>query len=145
MEQLLTTKLFIPYTRPELISRPRLIEQLNGGLHSKLTLISAPAGFGKTTLAIEWLGNLRGDAKKETQTENRIAWLSLDESDNDYSRFLNYFVAALNRAVGEETAIGKGISSMLQAAQPPSIEATLTPLINEITAVPYRIILIPPD
>jgi len=96
-------------------------------------------------LAIEWLGNLRGDAKKETKTENRIAWLSLDESDNDYSRFLNYFVAALNRAVGEETAIGKGISSMLQAAQPPSIETTLTPLINEITAVPYRIILILDD
>jgi LuxR family maltose regulon positive regulatory protein len=68
---LLTTKLFIPPKRPELVSRPRLIENLNEGLHCKFTVISAPAGFGKTTLVTEWLDNLRVDAKKETQTENK--------------------------------------------------------------------------
>lgn len=68
---LLTTKLFIPPKRPELVSRPRLIKKLNEGLHRKLTLISAPAGFGKTTLVTEWLDNLRVDVKKETQTENK--------------------------------------------------------------------------
>jgi len=84
---LLTTKLFIPSTRPELVHRTRLIERLNKGLHRKMTLISAPAGFGKTTLVTEWLDILRSDAKKETQIENRIAWLSLDEGDNDLARF----------------------------------------------------------
>ena len=81
MEQLLTTKLYIPPTRPELVPRPRLLEQLNEGVRSgrKLTLISAPAGFGKTTLVSEWVDNLRLDAAKESQIENRIAWLSLDE------------------------------------------------------------------
>ncbi len=77
MEQLLNTKLYIPPTRPELVPRSRLIERLDGGLHRKLTLISAPAGFGKTTLVSEWADNLRLDAKKENQIGNRIAWLSL--------------------------------------------------------------------
>jgi LuxR family maltose regulon positive regulatory protein len=69
---LLTTKFFIPSTRPELVLRPRLIEQLNGGLHRKMTLISAPAGFGKTTLVCEWVDNIRLDAKKEHQRVFRI-------------------------------------------------------------------------
>ena len=70
---ILVTKLFIPPTRPELVPRPRLIERLDAGLHRKLTLISAPAGFGKTTLVTEWLDSLRLDAQKENQNENRIA------------------------------------------------------------------------
>ena len=94
MEQLLTTKLFIPPTRPELVPRPRLIERLDRGLHRKLNLISAPADFGKTTLVTEWLENLEGDAQKENQIEYKIAWLSLDESDNNQDRFLSYFIAA---------------------------------------------------
>ena len=68
----LVTKLFIPAARPELVSRPRLIEQLDEGLNRKLTLVSAPAGFGKTTLVTEWLGNLRGDTREEKQFKNRI-------------------------------------------------------------------------
>ncbi|GAF71880.1 unnamed protein product, partial [marine sediment metagenome] len=94
---ILVTKLYIPPTRPELVPRPRLIERLNEGLHRKLTLISAPAGFGKTTLVTEWLDSLRLDAKNETQTKNKFAWLSLDEGDNELVRFLTYFIAALNR------------------------------------------------
>ncbi len=144
-ESLLTTKLFIPSTRPELVPRPRLIECLNEGLHRKLTLISAPAGFGKTTLVTEWLGNLRVDAKKENQIENRIAWLSLDDGDNDPARFLTYFIAALNRAEGIDATYGKGALSMIQSPQPPPTETTLTSLINEIAAIPGKIILILDD
>jgi len=102
---LLTTKLYIPPARPELVSRPRLIEQLNAGLDRKLTLISAPAGFGKTTLLSEWIhsgvssreygeGEEHEPAGEVSLTlysllpTPRFAWLSLDEGDNDAARFL---------------------------------------------------------
>jgi len=142
VEQLLTTKLFIPPTRPELVPRPRLITLLNDGLHRKLTLISAPAGFGKTTLVTEWLDNLRWDAKNETQAKNKIAWLSLDEGDNSPVRFLTYFIVALQTI---EANIGKVTLSMLQSPQPPPTETILTPLINEIAAIPDKILLILDD
>ena len=101
---ILTTKLYIPPTRLELVPRPRLIERLNEGLHRKLTLVSAPAGFGKTTLASDWLRQLDVPA----------AWLSLDEGDNDPVRLLVYFVAALGTI---EPNIGKGALSALQSPQ----------------------------
>jgi LuxR family maltose regulon positive regulatory protein len=82
---LLQTKLYIPPIRPDLVSRPRLIEQLNAGLHHKLTLISAPGGFGKTTLLSEWIA----------ACGRPVAWLSLDKGDNDLARFLTYLVTAL--------------------------------------------------
>jgi LuxR family maltose regulon positive regulatory protein len=75
---ILTTKLYIPPVRPELVSRPRLIERLNAGLDRKLTLISAPAGFGKTTLMSEWVN----------ESKRPVAWLSLDDNDNDLQRFV---------------------------------------------------------
>jgi len=143
-ESLLTTKLFIPPTRPKFVPRPQLIERLSAGLHCKLTLISAPAGFGKTTLVTEWLDNLHQDAKKENQVEKRIAWLSLDESDNDLVRFLTYFIAALNQIKGID-AFGKGALSMLQSPHPAQTEAILTSLINEIAVTNVRIILILDD
>ena len=142
---ILVTKLFIPPTRPELVSRPRLIERLNGGLYRKLTLISAPAGFGKTTLVTEWLDNLRLDSENGIQAENKIAWLSLDEGDNDPARFLAYFIAALSQIEGIEATFGKGVMSMLQSPQPLPTETILTPLINEIAAVPDKIIFILDD
>ena len=71
MEHLISTKLFVPPSRADLVPRARLIEKLNAGLDRKLILICAPAGFGKTTLVSEWLDTLRGNAQKETQTENR--------------------------------------------------------------------------
>jgi len=123
VEQLLTTKFYIPPARPELVPRPRLISQLNERLHRKLTLISAPAGFGKTTLVTEWLDNLRLDAKIENQIDNRIAWLSLDEGDNDPVRFLSYFIAALNQIEGIDPTFAKGALSMLQSPQSPPTEA----------------------
>jgi LuxR family maltose regulon positive regulatory protein len=148
---LLQTKLYIPPTRPKLVSRPRLIERLNEGLGRngsfarKLTLISAPAGFGKTTLVSEWVEHLQLDAAKESQIENRIAWLSLDKGDNDLTRFLTYSIAALNRAEGTETTIGQGALSALQSPQPPPTETVLTSLINEVAGIPDRIVLVLDD
>ena len=103
---LLQTKLYAPRARPLLVPRPRLIEKLNQGIHHKLTLISAPAGFGKTTLVSEWI------AAEEWPT----AWLSLDESDTDPIHFLTYFVAALQRIAPE---VGQTILAGLQSPQPP--------------------------
>ena len=83
---ILATKLYSPPPRPRVVLRPRLIERLNeGSLHRRLTLVSAPAGFGKTTLVSEWVAGCGRPA----------AWLSLDEGDNDPARFLSYLVAAL--------------------------------------------------
>jgi len=140
MEQLLSTKLFIPPIRPDLVTRTRLIEQLNAGLHRKLSLISAPAGFGKTTLVSEWVQAIGGATSPVA-----IAWLSLDDGDNDITRFLTYFIAALNQAEGRGTTIGEGSLRMLQSPQLPPTEAILTPLINEIAAIPDRILLVLDD
>jgi len=142
---LLTTKLYIPSTRPELVPRPLLIKQLNEGLHRKLTLISAPAGFGKTTLVTEWLDSVRLDAKNEIQTENKIAWLSLDAGDNDPERFLSYFIAALKQIKGMDATFGNEALSMLQSPQLPPTEDILTSLINELAAASVRIILVLDD
>jgi len=119
---LLATKLYIPPVRPELVSRPRLIERLNAGLHRKLTLISAPAGFGKTTLLSEWVAGC----------ERPVAWVSLDEGDNDPMRFWSYLAAALQKA---QPGTGETALTMLRSTLPPAIETILTTLINEIVAV----------
>ena len=112
---LLATKLFVPQVRPGLVLRPRLTERLHAGLHHKLTLISAPAGFGKTTLVSEWIAG----------SEHPVAWLSLDQTDNDPSRFLSYFITALQTI---ETDIGKGALGALQSPQPPPAESILSSL-----------------
>ncbi|HEY5671244.1 MAG TPA: hypothetical protein VIS10_14725, partial [Anaerolineales bacterium] len=135
MEPLLSTKLYIPPTRPELVPRQRLIERLNESLDCKLTLISAPAGFGKTTLVSEWV----------TGCECPTAWLSLDEDDNDTARFLTYFITALNRVEGIEANMGEGALSMLHSPQPPPVEVVLTSLINDGADIPDRIILVLDD
>ncbi|MCJ7660764.1 MAG: LuxR C-terminal-related transcriptional regulator [Anaerolineales bacterium] len=132
MEQLLTTKLYIPPPRPALVPRPRLINQLNAGLYSKLTLLSAPAGFGKTTLVCAW-------AK---QVGRPVAWLSLDEGDNDLPRFLTYFVAALQTI---DSNIGKGLLAVLQSPGAVNVEAVLTTLLNEIAEFPDDVVLILDD
>ena len=82
---ILTTKLNVPQPRPNLVSRPRLLQRLEEGLTYKVTLLSAPAGFGKTTLLSDWVN----------QSGNAFAWLSLDEGDNDLSRFWSYAIAAI--------------------------------------------------
>jgi len=144
VDQLLATKLYIPPVRPELVSRHRLIDQLNNGLDHKLTLISAPAGFGKTTLVGEWLVTNQNTNEKTNPTENEIAWLSLDSGDNDLARFLTYFVTALSRVDGGES-IGKGALGMLQSTQSPPAESVLTMLINDLAAFTGRIIFVLDD
>ena len=106
---ILATKLYVPPPRPKVVLRPRLIERLNEGLATgcKLTLISASAGFGKTTLVSEWIAGC----------ERPVAWLSLDEGDNDLTRFLTYLVAALQTIAAN---IGEGVLAALQSPQPPS-------------------------
>jgi LuxR family maltose regulon positive regulatory protein len=90
MEQqpLLLTKLHIPPVRPELVSRPRLLEKLDAGLHRSLTLVSAPAGFGKTTLLSEWAHLVGAHGHALVAAPPQIAWISLDESDNELARVL---------------------------------------------------------
>jgi len=141
VEHLLATKFFVPSNRPELVQRPRLIDQLNHDLHRKLTLISAPAGFGKTTLVSEWVDKLL----KEDKKEHRIAWLSLDEGDNDLTRFLIYFVTALKRTQGKKTTIGDEALSLLRSPQPPPTETIMTSLVNEIAGSSGKIVFILDD
>src|SRR6266853_6079646 len=129
---ILATKLNIPRLRPNVVLRPRLIERLNEGLHRKLTLISAPAGFGKTTLVSQWLAGCGRPA----------AWLSLDEGENDPARFLTYLVAALQTIAA---TIGEGVLGVLQSPQPPPPEAILTALLNEITTLPDHFVLVLDD
>ncbi len=131
---ILATKLYIPPPRPQLVLRPHLIEQLNKGLLSgrKLTLISASAGFGKTTMVSEWIASCG----------QPVAWLSLDEGDNDPARFLIYLVTALQSIVAN---IGTGVLGALQSHQPPSIESILTALLNEITTIPDNFVLVLDD
>src|SRR5579863_1177742 len=97
---ILATKLYVPPLRPKVVPRPRLIERLTEGLHRKLTLISAPAGFGKTTLVSAWV----------TGCDRQVAWLSLDKGENDPTLFLTYLVAALLTIA---PTIGEGLSGVL--------------------------------
>ena len=158
----LATKFYIPLPRPKVVLRPRLIERLNEGLRPnqgfgrKLTLISAPAGFGKTTLVSEWVAGCG----------RPIAWLSLDDGDNDPTRFLIYLVSALqtlalsqveglalskveglalSKVEGLAPRVGAGVLSALQSPQPPLADALLTALINEITTVPESFVLVLDD
>jgi LuxR family transcriptional regulator, maltose regulon positive regulatory protein len=129
---ILATKLYIPPLRPNVVLRPRLIERLNEGLYRKLTLISAPAGFGKTTLVSEWLAGC----------ERPAAWLSLDEGENDSTRFLTYLVAALQTLAA---TIGAGVLSALHSPQPPPTEAMLTALLNDLTTIQDQFVLVLDD
>ena len=134
---LLTTKLFVPPVRKELVPRPRLTERLHAGLRAarKLTLISAPAGYGKTTLVSAWLS-------ATPVSRPFIAWLSLDANDNDPARFAAYLLAALQKI---DPAIGQTAQTMLQTPQPPPPEALLTSLINDIAATPAPFVLVLDD
>ena len=132
MEQILTTKLNIPPLRSETVTRSRLIEKFNAGLDCKLTLISAPAGFGKTTLLCNCA----------VACGRTVAWLSLDNGDNDPVRFLTYFVAALQSI---DQGVGESTLAILESPQPPPIETLLTNLINNISATFKDFILILDD
>ena len=131
---ILATKLYIPPPRLKVVLRPRLIERLNESLSAscKLTLISAPAGFGKTTLVSEWVASCK----------RPVAWLSLDERDNDPARFISYLIKALQTI---KPGIGEALLAVLQSPQPLQIETNLTTLLNEISIIPEHFVLILDD
>ncbi len=129
---ILATKLYLPPLRPDVVSRPRLLERLNGGLHRKLTLIAAPAGFGKTTLLSAWVAGC----------DRQVAWLSLDKGDSDPTLFLTYLVAALQTIAPD---MGVGVLGVLQSPQPPPLASILTALLNEITTIPDHFVLVLDD
>jgi len=132
--QILAAKFYIPPSRFKTVLRSHLIERLNAGLvmGHKLTLISAPAGFGKTTLVSEWI---HGCGRP-------IAWLSLDDGDNDPVRFLSYLIAGLQTI---QAGLGDGLLAALQSPQASVIESTLTSLLNEAAALPGDFILVLDD
>jgi LuxR family maltose regulon positive regulatory protein len=134
---ILDTKLRALPPRPNAVPRPSLIERLDDGLQSRLILVSAPAGFGKTTMVSEWVA---GCNRREPDV--RPAWLSLDEGDSDSALFLAYLVAALRTVAAD---VGQGVLGMLQSPQPPPTETMLTALLNEITTLPYGLVLVLDD
>ena len=147
---LLATKLYIPPIRPELVSRPRLIERLNAGLTTRggfartrdafsraLTLVSAPAGFGKTTLVSEWV---RDCGRCEPLV--RLAWLSLDEGDNDFTQFVTHVISALQTV---KPGLGETVLAVFQSPQLPPVEAVLASLINEIADLTEHLMLVLDD
>jgi LuxR family maltose regulon positive regulatory protein len=131
---LLETKLHVPRWRRGLVARPRLSERLSRGAESALTLVSAPAGFGKTTLLAEWLAVVAADGRS-------VAWLSLDQRDNDPALFWTYLVAALNAGV---PAVGAGALALLQPTQPLN-EAGLVALLNDLDAISNDVVLVLDD
>ncbi|HZH21959.1 MAG TPA: helix-turn-helix transcriptional regulator, partial [Geodermatophilus sp.] len=131
---LLETKLRVPRGRRRLVARPRLDECLARGTESALTLVSAPAGFGKTTLLTEWLATAPADGRS-------VAWLSLDPRDNDPAVFWTYLVAALQAV---EPAVGAGARSLLQSPQSPA-EAILESLLNDLSGVSNDVVLVLDD
>jgi LuxR family maltose regulon positive regulatory protein len=135
---LLETKLYIPQPPRGLVLRPRLSERLDRGAASKLVLVSAPAGFGKTTLLTEWLA--AGPAGPGG--ERLAAWLSLDRGDNDPASFWAYVIAALRTVASE---VGEGALALLDAPQPAPIEVVLTTLLNDLGAVAGEIVLVLDD
>ncbi len=137
---LLTTKLYIPPPRSQLVSRPRLLRKLDADLHGnqRLILLSAPAGFGKTTLLSEWIAAYAD--------QPRFAWVSLDEHDNDRDRFFSYFIAALQTV---DDSLGQTAANVLQAPLSSDatypFEAILTSLINDLAAYPTGLAVVLDD
>ena len=131
-EPLIKTKLFIPPLRVDRVARPRLLELLDAGAQRPLTLVSAPAGFGKTTLLASWAAH----------TRLPIAWFSIDEGDNDPVRFVAYLIAALDSVLPPE--VSEQFQAFTQTIQP-SIQPTLIQLINHLAGEPEPFVLILDD
>src|SRR5579859_1831955 len=125
----LATKLHPPSARPNRISRPRLLARLDEG--RPLTLVAAPAGFGKTTLLSDW-----------ARQNSKVAWLSLDDDDNDPARFWGYVIVALRQV---EPAVGEAALAWLQSPPPPPTVAVVSELINQAAALPGRLVLVLDD
>lgn len=129
---ILHTKLYMPRAIPNPVARERLVERLEEGSACKLTLVSAPPGFGKTTLVSEWL----------RESDRNSAWVSLDDGDNDPVRFLSYLTAALR---GIDSRIGETALTLLGSRQPPPAETILTCLINDVLVVSSDMVVVLDD
>lgn len=138
---LLKTKLHIPHLRPDMVPRSRLIKQLNERIQRKLTLITAPAGYGKTILAAEWIHTLQSETTV-TASEHRITWLSLEKADSEPIRFLSYLIATLQQVAPE---IGVGALSLFEMAQSPPLNIVLNELINDLAGLNHHILLVLDD
>ncbi len=136
-DELLSTKLTPPFLRSALVSREHLVARLDEGLERKLTLVSAPAGFGKTTLVSEWLA-----AHSARQGAPAVAWVALDAGDNDPVRFWRYVLTACQTF---EAAIGQSALALLRTAPQPPFEALLTTFINELAQFSGRYVLVLED
>jgi len=135
---LLETKFYVPKSRRDLVPRPRLAERLDRGSASKLMLVSAPAGFGKSTLLTEWLA-----ARPAAPADQRMAaWLSLDRGDSDPASFWTYVIAALRTAA---PGVGESALALLQAPRPSPIETVLTALLNDLGGIASDIVLVLDD
>ena len=129
---LVATKLHRPRPRPELVSRPRLAERLDQGIEGELVLVCTPAGFGKTTLVAHWAATASWP----------VAWLSLDEGDNDPARFWRHVAAALARV---RPGVGEPVAALLGGPQPASFEAVGTALVNQLAEAEERVVLVLDD
>src|SRR5918912_1054775 len=127
---IIQTKLYVPRRRGATVPRPRLSDRLSRGIDARLTLVSAPAGFGKTTLLATWLASA-------AQRDRLTAWLSLDQGDNDPTAFWTYLIAALQTVA---PAVGTGSQALIDAAQSP-IELVLGTLLNDLSALPRELVL----
>ena len=135
---LLETKLYVPRSRHGLVQRARLSDRLDRGAASKLTLVSAPAGFGKTSLLAEWLASRSAAA----DSARSAAWISLDRGDNEPATFWTYVIAALRTVA---PGVGASALTLLESPQPPPIETVLTQLLNDLGAVAGDIVLVLDD
>jgi LuxR family transcriptional regulator, maltose regulon positive regulatory protein len=157
--QLLTTKLYVPSARSNLVPRRHLIDRLHAGLAGKLTLIAAPAGFGKTTLVSAWLTKLRieneelrqpgrdddsqfSNAQRAPDSQFKVAWVALDKGDNDPIRFWSYVIAALDLV---QAGVFSGALGQLQSPQPPPIKDILTTLLNALSSLTADVVLMLDD
>jgi LuxR family transcriptional regulator, maltose regulon positive regulatory protein len=130
----IATKLYVPKVRRGLVARPRLLERVGRGTESRLTLVSAPAGFGKTTLLAEWLGEAPGE-------DRAVAWLSLDPADSEPASFWTYVVTALQMAV---PGVGAASLELIESSPVPT-DLVLTTLLNELAAAPGEVWLVLDD
>ncbi len=138
---LLETKLYVPQSPRRLVLRPRLSERLDGGAASKLMLVSAPAGFGKTTLLAEWLGT-EPAGPGSPAGERSVAWVSLDRGDNQPASFWTYLISALQTVA---PGVGASALALLQAAPPAPITTVLTTLLNDLGGLGHDIVLVLDD
>jgi LuxR family maltose regulon positive regulatory protein len=129
VEWLLRTKLTPPPPRADLVARPRLMELIGRGLRGPLTLVSAPAGFGKTTLVAEW---------RASPGARPLAWVALDETDSDPTRFWGYVLAALQTLDQE---LGDGADQMLRSPQPAPLDAVVAALLRDLTFLTEEVVL----